>query len=218
MESKLREEKSALIKYSFYKAFVQRIGTQPFEKIHVMDLCADTKISKVTFFKYFPHKEDVLRYYMRVWCLQLLEDIKRKELKGFKQVVFIFDNFSDLYAQYPQMVVSFIGHVALMNHSFAPFPVKRAEKKLHFPSLEGIESVEIRSIKQLFDASVLEAMMHGEITKMSNTQDITNMLLSMLYGSIITAHNQGEDMVKFFCRKNLDLFFSSISDKSLNSL
>ena len=56
----LRKEKAARIKVQVLDQTLRLIGKKSFDDLYIEDLCAKVKISKVTLFKYFPQKEDIL--------------------------------------------------------------------------------------------------------------------------------------------------------------
>jgi hypothetical protein len=73
--------------------------------------------------------------------------------------------------------------------------------------------VEILSIDQMIEKFVLEAIFNKEIVRSSATRDISNVLLTVLYGSIIVAHTKQQSPVKLFFRKNLDMVLKSVTDQ-----
>ena len=72
----LRKEKAARLKLAILDEAQRLIAKRPFEDLFVEDICARVKISKVTFFKYFPQKEDLLLYHLRIWCLNRAVELK----------------------------------------------------------------------------------------------------------------------------------------------
>jgi hypothetical protein len=89
--------------------------------------------------------------------------------------------------------------------------VKLEEKQLLYPDHPEIKMVEILSIDQMIEKFVLEAIFNKEIVRSSATRDISNVLLTVLYGSIIVAHTKQQSPVKLFFRKNLDMVLKSVT-------
>ena len=52
----LRKEKAARLKLAVFEQTLKLIGKRPFDDLYVEDICEKVKISKVTFFKYFPNQ------------------------------------------------------------------------------------------------------------------------------------------------------------------
>ncbi|MDZ7647451.1 MAG: hypothetical protein U5K54_09840 [Cytophagales bacterium] len=60
-----------------------------------------SKISKVTLFKYFPQKEDILLYFFRVWCLKRAVDFREKPKEGIAAITYFFDKFAEDWESHP---------------------------------------------------------------------------------------------------------------------
>jgi AcrR family transcriptional regulator len=201
----LRKEKAARLKLAVLEHTTRLIGKKSFEDLYVDDICAKAKISKVTLFKYFPQKEDILLYYFRIWCLKRAVELHDKPKEGLQGVTFLFDKLSEECESYPGLVLSLFAYLADLKRTPKPFPVKIEEKRLLFAELNGIASIEIQSIDQMMEKFTLEAIFKKEITKTASTRDITNLFTTIFYGSVITAHIQQVSQLKFFFRKNLEL-------------
>jgi hypothetical protein len=76
--------------------------------------------------------------------------------------------------------------------------------------MQDIHTIEIQSVDQLFEKFTLEAIFKKEITKTTSTRDVTNMLTTMFYGSVVTAHINQQTNLKFFFRRNVDLFLKGL--------
>jgi hypothetical protein len=76
---------------------------------------------------------------------------------------------------------------------------------LLYPDIEEVNSIEILSLDQMLEKFALESIFKKEITKSSATRDITNLFMSLILGSIVTAHINQITPIKFFFRKNIDM-------------
>ena len=199
----LRKEKAARLKVQVLEHTLKLIGKKAFDDIYVDDICEKVKISKVTFFKYFPQKEDVLLYHFRIWCLGRSVELKQKPREGMQGVYFLLDKLSEECEAHPGLMLSLIGYLADFKRPPKPFPVKPEEKKLLFPDVD-ITSVEILSLDQMLEKFTLEALFRKEITKTSSTRDISNLFNTVFLGSVITAHITQQTPYKLFFRRNLD--------------
>lgn len=187
------------------------IGKKSFDDLHVDEICSKVKISKVTLFKYFPQKEDILLYYFRLWCLRRAVEMTEKPKEGLSGVTYLFDRLSDEVETHPGIILSLFAYLADLRRTLRPFPVKGEEKKLLFPEVENIGSIEIQSVDQMFERFALEAIFKKEITKTSSTREITQLLLSVFYGSVVTAHMNQIAPVKIFFRKNVELSLKGLT-------
>jgi AcrR family transcriptional regulator len=201
----LRKEKAARLKVQVLDHTLKLIGKKSFDDLYIDDLCAKVKISKVTLFKYFPQKEDILLYYFRIWCLTRSTELLVKQREGLQGIYFLFDKLSEAYETHPGLMLSLVQYLSDFKRSPKPFPVKPEEKKLIFPQLASVTSIEIQSIEQMLEKFILEAIFKKEITKTSSTREITNLFTTVFIGSIVTAHLHQQSNPKLFFRKNIDM-------------
>jgi AcrR family transcriptional regulator len=207
----LRKEKAARLKLVILDHMVKMMGGKSFEKLHVVEICKKSKISKVTLFKYFPQKEDMLMYYFRVWCLRRTVELREKPREGIAGMMYLLDKLSEDFDAQPGIILSLVAYLSDLGRTPKPFPLKAEEKKLLFPNIADIHLVEIMSLDQMMEKFSLEAIFKKEITKFASTRDISNLLTTIFYGSIVTAHVNQISPVKMFLRKNLEIALKGLS-------
>lgn len=201
----LRKEKAARLKVQVLDNTLKLIGKKSFDDLYVDDICDKVKISKVTLFKYFPQKEDILLYYFRIWCLTRSVELTQKPREGMAGIYYLFDKLSEEFEERPGLILSLVAYLSDFNRSPKPFPVKPEEKKLLFPEVENIQAIEILSLDQMLEKFVLESIFRKEITKTISTRDITNLITSIFIGGVITAHINQQNPTKIFFKRNIDL-------------
>lgn len=201
----IRKEKAARLKLAILDHSLKLIGRRPFEDLFVEDICQRVKISKVTLFKYFPVKEDILAYYFRVWCLRRTVELKEKPREGLQGITYLFDKLSDDFDQHPGIILSLVAYLSSPKRPPKPFPLKAEEKKLLFPDVADIQSIDIMSIEQLMEKFALEAVFRKEITRTSNTRDITHLLMALFFGSVVTLQMTQANPTKPFLRRMVEL-------------
>lgn len=206
----LRKEKAARLKLSVLDQTIKLIGKKSFDDVYVDEICAKTKISKVTLFKYFPQKEDILLYFFRVWCLHRAVELRDKPKEGMLGITYLFDKLSEDCEAHPGMILRLFAYLADMKRLPKPFPVKLEEKKLLHPEIVDIHKVEIQSVDQMFEKFALEAIFKKEITKTTNTRDVTQILTTLFYGSVVTAHINQLSQLRYFFRRNLELLLKGL--------
>lgn len=201
----LRKEKAARLKLSVLDQTLKLIGKKSFDDLYVDEICDKVKISKVTLFKYFPQKEDILLYFFRLWCLRRAVELREKPKEGVQGILFMFDKLAEDCDNHPGIILSLFAYLADLRRTPKPFPVKAEEKKLLFPELPDVPSIEIQSVDQMFEKFALEAIFKKEVTRTTSTRDVTNMLTTIFYGSVLTAHINQLSNLKFFFRRNVEL-------------
>ena len=208
--SKIRSIKAARIKTEVLRETKALIGKGSFKDLYVMELCKRVRISKVTLFKYFPQKEDILLYYFRIWCLHVAVSLKNDPREGLKGIYFLTDELSDEYERHPGLILSLMGYLATMERINKPFPVKIEERKLLYPNENNLDQVDIRSLEQLVEGFILEAIFKGEIVRKGDTTDLMNLILSQVYGAILTAHQHRISPIKLYFRRNIDTLINGL--------
>lgn len=206
----LRKEKAARLKLSVLDHTLKLIGKKSFDDLFVEEICAKVKISKVTLFKYFPQKEDILLYYFRIWCLRRAVELRDKSREGVSGITYLFDKLAEDCETHPGIILSLVAYLADLKRPPKPFPVKPEEKKLLFPEIKDIQLVEIQSLDQMLEKFTLEAIFKKEITKSASTRDLTNLFSTIFYGSVVTAHIQQLSPVKFFFRRNVEMVLKGL--------
>ncbi len=199
----LRERKAAKLKLLILNLAKDMLIEKNFNDIHVTDLCKEANISKVTFFRYFPQKEDLLLYFMRVWSFEISVSLQRQDLKGIKAVKYIYDRYGDLCERYNSMILHLIKYHAASSKVLKPISIKKAEKHLLFPNFEDVQRMEVLAFDKLLEKYLLEAIFQTEITKSSNVNDMVSMLLTTTYGSILVAKMK-QLPVKALLKKNIN--------------
>lgn len=207
----LRKEKAARLKVQVLDNTLKLVGKKSFEDLYVDDICDKVKISKVTLFKYFPQKEDILMYYLRIWCLARTVELSQKPREGLAGIHYLFDKIADEYEERPGFVLSLVGYLSDAKRPPKPFPVKPEEKRLLYPEVDSVATLEIYSVDQMLEKFVLEAIFRKEITKSTSTRDITNLISSMLFGGILVAHLNQQNPLKHFFRKTIDLALKGLN-------
>lgn len=200
----LRKEKAARLKLAVLEQTLKLIGKKPFDDLYVEDICEKVKISKVTLFKYFPAKEDILAYYFRIWCLRRAVELKEKPKEGLQGIFYLFDKISEDTELHPGIILGLVAYLSNPKRSLKPFPVKAEEKKFLFPAVAEVQAIEIISVDQMFEKFVLESIFRKEI-KATATRDVTNLLSSLFYGAIITSHLLQVDPLKIFVKRQVEL-------------
>ena len=211
IKSGVRSQKSAKLKLAILSATTRLIGERSFKELHISELCEAVNISKVTLFKYFPQKEDILLYYMRVWALHRTVELSINGKTGVSGIHHLVDKLSETFERHPGLVLSYVGHMANIQIIQKPFTVKEAERKILYPDLENIKSIEIKSLEQMLETFLLEAIFNREITGSSNTQDLTYMVVSVIYGAVLTAHIHRIKPTKLYFRRNIETVLKGMS-------
>ncbi len=204
-----REKNAARIKFKALEYVLNESETRNFADIQVVEICKYVKISKVTFFKYFTSKVDLLLYYRSVLTLNLIIKIAESEIEGMKALNVIVQHFASEYAKRPSMVLGLIHYFTDSTSYVNPIPVKQAERLLFFPEAIDI-NYEIMSFDQLVEQQMLDIVFKKQSTLSVNSSQLTEVFLSTLYGTIVVCRMKKVDHVSMFFFQVLGTVFPGI--------
>lgn len=211
MTSTVRALKSAKIRVIVLNSTIELLGKKAFKDLYVEEVCAKAKISKVTFFKYFAQKEDVLLYYYRKWCLEVIIELQKNKKEELAAVSTIFDHMASTYQKYPGLILGLLSYFSSLGRPPAPFPLKPEERELLFPDVQDIQKIELLSLPQLLEKHLLEAVFQGKIRGASDTKELAHQFLTIMYGSIMTCHVRQVDSLHLLFKKNIDTMIKGLN-------
>lgn len=211
MKSGVRELKSAKLRVIILNTVVELLGKKAFKELYVEDVCEKAKISKVTFFKYFPQKEDVLLYFYRKWCLELILELDKSGKENTEAINLIFDFMASAYQKHPGIILGLLSYFSSQSRPPVPFPLKPVERKLLFPNEEQINSFELLSLPQLLEKHLLESVFQGKIKGASDTKELTHQFMTLMYGGILTSHVRQVDSIHLLFKKNLETMIKGLN-------
>lgn len=204
MDIPLRELKRAKTKIALYEASVDLIGDRMFHQVMVDDICRQAEISRVTFFKFFAKKEEVLIYFMRVWLTQRQIEIQESGKRGFTAIRHLMQHVADNMREKPGLMPSLISYlVQLKMHPCMP-KLSLAEVKLLFPGHEKAGACSPDMFK-LFRNCMIEAKQDGMLYETIDIESAVQALFSIFYGSFLTSQLYGSEDVMGFYNRHLKL-------------
>lgn len=211
IEVGVRAKKSARIKVEILIASTQLVGKKSFTELYVDDICDRVGISKVTFFKYFPQKDDILLYFLRTWCLDRAVDLYHNPKEGIDGILYLFDKVAETFERNPGLMLSLISYFTSLTRPPSPFPLKSVERRILYPNEPDLDQIQIMSIPQMMEKFLLEAIFKKQITLSSHTKELANLFITVLYGSIVTAHLEQISPIKVLFRRNIDNLLKGLS-------
>jgi AcrR family transcriptional regulator len=208
----LREKKFARVRLAILSAGLQLMKERSLADISVREICDVAQVAPATFFNYFPSKEDVLVYYMRLWSIPVTLQCRAVAAQGrvLNAVVTVFDYTAHQMEQDPRLMFEIIAYIA---HATEPphLPsLTRAERLLAFPDLPGAEDVEPQSIDELFTAQLMQAVRIGELPSSFSTEAMALLLKTIFYGIPLAIRREGVSTVRRAYHEALDILLASL--------
>ncbi len=205
-----RAHRSARIKVDVYLGLLKIAGQRQLDEIAVEELCAESGISKVTFFKYFPQKEDLLMYFLRVWCFHRALELNKQPKHGMQGIYYLFERMAETYERYPGLVISTMAAIANQKRPSVPMPLKLPEKQLLGRGHTNLKSIDVLSIPQLIEKHLLESTMKGDLRYVGTTKELATLFLTLFYGTILARHNRSMDSLRSEFRRNIEFAMNGL--------
>ena len=178
-----REVNKAKTRIALVKEMENRLKSERYDRIKVVDLCKSAGISKVTFFKYFSSKEELLRYYFKIWSLQVCIESSKAQKTGKAGILYVVERTMIKMEEIPNFFFAYYSYLVADSRIRAPFQLNETER-----DLLGMEKIntELKSIDKLIDSFVTEAVFKKEIL-VQNPRDVSEIVNTFLIGIITEA-------------------------------
>lgn len=194
----LREIKKARTKLALYEAGMALMQDKMFHEVMLEDICRNAEVSRVTFFKFFPKKEDLLIYFMRVWLTERIIEIETEKMRGFDAVRHLLNKVAEQTENMPGILPSLISFLAEMKMHPRLQEMSEAEVRLLFPEHEEIGS-RMPDLHELFSRAMKEAEQDGKLKRDIPVKDAVKVLFTIFYGSFLTAQQYAsKDIIGFY--------------------
>ncbi|CAH1191951.1 MULTISPECIES: TetR/AcrR family transcriptional regulator [Paenibacillus] len=182
----LRELKKAKNKIALYEAGLSLMKDRMFSQVMIEDICKRAEISKVTFFKFYQRKEDLLIYFMRVWLTERIIEIEQEGKKGFHAFRHLLSEVAKEYQLRPGMMPSLISFLAEQNMQPCMPELSRAEVSLLFPGQEEAGS-QSPNMFVLFEQFMRDEQQAGKLHYTLTLEQAVQICFTIFYGAFLTA-------------------------------
>jgi AcrR family transcriptional regulator len=156
----------------------------------VRELCDAAEVSEATFFNYFKKKDDLLRYFIQIWTLevQLVADQRAGSDGGLAYVEAVFAHTAERIAENPRVMLEIIGHMALHGDPEAweceHVPLTFAERVQAFPELtDAAVTANECEVDAMFRAAVERAIEKKELPRKIDVDLAVGTLISLFFGT-----------------------------------
>lgn len=173
-----------------------------FRDLKVKAIAEEADVTEMTFFNYFPKKEDTLRYMMGLWALDLVALQHQSSLSGELAIRRIFAHTARHAEAHPGLMVGFISYLVANEIPSEANEIESADRALLYPELPDIYEVPIPSGNEMLTNHLLEIE-----PGMDPTRKLLH-LASCFYGDALVAHTANLDLDALYT-SSLDLIFRS---------
>jgi len=203
-EIPLRELKKAKNKIALYEAALSLMEDRMFSQVMLEDICKRAEISKVTFFKFYQRKEDVLIYFMRVWLTERIIEIDNQGKKGFQAFRHLLLHIAEENKVRPGMMPSLISFLAEQNMQPCMPELSAAEVSLLFPGHQE-EGSQSPNMFALFLRFMEEEEQSGNLNKHLTLEQAVQICFTIFYGAFLTAQLYNSTEIGRFYETHLGL-------------
>ena len=207
----LREKKFARVRLAILRAVLQLMQERSLAAISVREICELAQVAPATFFNYFPSKEDVLVYYMRLWSIPVTLQCRAVAAQRtvLDAVIAVFDFTAREMEQSPRLMFEIIAYIAHATEPPHPPALTRAERLLAFRDLPGAEDVEPQSIDELFTAQLKQAVRAGELPSSLEIEAVALLLKTIFYGVPLATRREGVHTIRRAYHEALEVLLGS---------
>lgn len=173
-------------------------NTSNFRDLKVKSIAEESGITEMTFFNYFQKKEDILKYMMGIWALDLLVLQHRKPLTGETAIRRVFNHTAEQVKKHPRLFANFVASLVTSDITPMANDIEAADRFLLYPDAPELYEVKIPSGNEIL-------MQH--LAEIDPTRDHMGTLLrlaSCFYGDVIVAQTAGLD-IDILYTNSLDL-------------
>lgn len=193
-----RELNKAQTRLNILDAVYQLSKVINFRDLKVKSITEKCTITEMTFFNYFQKKEDILKYMMGVWALDLAALQHQEPLSGEAAIRRVFKHTAKQAKKYPRLMANFVASLLTSEVDPNPKEIEASDRFLLHPDVPELFESKIPNGNEII-------MQHlGEIDLNRDPMDTLLLLASCLYGDMIVAETAGLDLEMLY-EKSLDL-------------
>lgn len=200
----LRELKKARNKIVLYEAALSLMRDRMFSQVMLEDICRRAELSKVTFFKFYQRKEDILIYFMRIWLTERIIEIETEGKKGFQAFRHLLSQVAKEHQVRPGIMPSLISFLAEQNMQPSMPELSPAEVSLLFPGQEETGSLS-PNMYELFQQFMKEEAEVGNLNKALTLEQAVQIGFTVFYGAFLTAQLYNSTDIEHFYETHLGL-------------
>jgi AcrR family transcriptional regulator len=179
-------------------------NTSNFRDLKVKSIAEEIGITEMTFFNYFQKKEDILKYMMGVWALDLMVLQHKQPLTGEAAIRRVFNHTAGQVKKHPRLLANFVASLLTSEIDPTANDIEAVDRFLLYPDAPELYEVKIPSGNDIL-------MQH--LAEIDPTHDHMNTLLrlaSCFYGDVIVAQTAGLDIDVLYTN-SLDLILPNLT-------
>lgn len=197
-----RDLNKAQTRLNVLDAVYRLTETSNFRDLKVKSIADEAGITEMTFFNYFQRKEDILKYMMGIWALDLMILQHSQPLSGEAAIRRVFSHTAQQVIKHPRLMANFVASLLTSDIDPMANDIKAADRFLLYPDSPELYEAKIPSGNEIL-------MQH--LAEIDPARDHMGTLLHMassFYGDIIVAHTAELDIDMLYSN-SLDMIFKN---------
>ncbi|MGJ7921694.1 hypothetical protein [Neobacillus sp. LXY-4] len=190
----IREKKAALLKVSILEEMLRLLKIKNLNDITVEELCSNINTTKVTFFKYFHYKEQVLDYFVSKWLYDRSFEIHCKRYQGEEGLYTVFQSICEDGELGKKIMVSLIHYYSKLTEK--PDAIELSPYEYYLFNQEAFDQkVDPLNLHQVLTYYLSEI----KSIPPSRYNELVCQLIALMYGVPIQTHiMELDDMYPFY--------------------
>ncbi len=202
----LREKKPGMLKVALLEEMLHLLEENNLNDISVEVLCENVQTTKVTFFKYFSHKEQVLDYYILKWLYDRSYEWHKQTYQGISGIYRMFRSISEMGSLSIKIMLALVQYYSKLTQEPEPIDISEYEYLL-FNKEAYEQKIHAYRLCELYR----QYLSQEPAIEPGSYDAICNQLLALMYGVPIQAHiMQMKDLYPTY-KQGLDNIFGSMS-------
>lgn len=182
-EFTLREKKYGNKRLEIVLTFLKELEERKIQSISVEEICEKVNISKVTFFKYFNSKEEVLYYFIHRWQYQLSDEIENNLYFGLEGILHVFESVAKEYYGL-NFMLAIVQYFIKLDAPPEPLVITDYEYYL-FNESAYEKNCKRLNLDDIFNHYIQQLSLKNKTIRLEE-------LISLFYGVPVTAHITGK--------------------------
>jgi hypothetical protein len=170
----------------------------------------------VTFFNYFPSKNDLLVYFIQMWSIEVSYFIDREleNKSGLEEIEYIFRFTADVIVDNPNLMTEIIAFVTKNFNTIRFKEVSEVENILMFPGFESIETYKPVQINELFGKRIYKAIKLGELPETTDIEFVSFSMIAIFFGVPIGWTRYAPERISTMYLDNLKILWDGLRSKT----
>ncbi len=211
----LRERKHAQTKLALLRSAIEKLKEKPLDEITVKEICNELPVSEVTFYNYYPTKQDLIHFHLKLWSVEVTHHLTSEcgPDAGLSAIEAFFAFNAERMQEHPTLVREIITKIARADNPPSLGAITKAELEHAFPDEPAMKDTGFTELPDILRPYVANAIHRGELPKNTDQELVLNLLCTMFMGLLLTFPvAKGKNLADLY-RQQLDLLWAGIRSR-----